>query len=212
MRIALSVWHLPQPMEPLAQALSPLAPIAPVRNSRRTAGTPLARNGAGLSGTGHAECNALEIISSPDRARIVSSAQSALGLIRGRWKIAILATMLDGPVRLGQLRRLIPQASKKVLVQQLHELENDGIVERTDLSRKVKHVEYAISVPLRSAVMNLLKTLSDWGIRLAPAIARHGRTQTDATLVVLMPVKSEITVQAAPSALFGPKRLRRIQP
>jgi DNA-binding HxlR family transcriptional regulator len=149
-------------MEALAQALSPLAPIAPVRNGRRTEGEPLGRAGAGLSGAGHIEHNALKIVSSRDRAQIVSSAQSALGVIRGKWKIPILVTMLDRPVRLGQLRRLIPRASKKILVQQLHELERDGIIVRADLSGKIKHVEYTISVPLGMAVINLLGMLSEW--------------------------------------------------
>jgi DNA-binding HxlR family transcriptional regulator len=151
-------------------------------------------NGAGRSGSIHVEQNALEL-SSVDRTKVVSSAQVVLCLIRGKWKIPILATMLDGPVRLGQLRRLIPCASKKVLVQQLHELEKDGIIVRTDLSGKIKHVEYTISVPLGDAVINLLGLLSDWGLRYAPAMALPGRTRIGGKPVLPMPAKSEITVQ-----------------
>lgn len=151
-----------QPMEALAQALLPLAPIAPVRNVRRSASVPLERTVAGPAVPGHADRIAIEIISSRERARIVSSAQSALYLIRGKWKIAILVQMMDRPVRLGELRRLIPCASKKVLVQQLHELERDGIIVRTDLGLRVKHVEYTISVPLGMAVIDLLRMLSEW--------------------------------------------------
>jgi len=165
LRLALSIWRFCKGWQPLAQALPTLAPIAPVRNGRRAAGGALERNGSGLSDSGPVERNALEIVSRRDRARIVSSAQSVFGLIRGKWKIAILVTMLDGPVRLGQLRRLIPRASKKVLVQQLHELERDGIIVRTDLSGKIKHVEYTIPAPLGVTVVNLLGLLSDWGIR-----------------------------------------------
>jgi DNA-binding HxlR family transcriptional regulator len=171
LRAALSIWRFPQPTECLAQALSSMAPIAPVRNGRRTVGGALERNGARVAGSGPVEHNALEIVSRRDRARIVESAQSALGLIRGKWKFAILVTMLDGPIRLGQLRRLIPRASKKVLVQQLHELEKDGIIVRTDLSRKIKHVEYTISAPLGLAVINLLGLLSDWRFRHSGAMA-----------------------------------------
>lgn len=161
-------------MEALDQALLPLARIGPIRNGRRTAGDPLERSGAGLAGSGPVKRNALEIVSRRDRARIVSSAQAALGLIRGKWKVAILVTMQDGPIRLGQLRRLIPRASKKVLVQQLHELERDGIIVRTDLSGKIKHIEYTISAPLGRAVMNLLGLLSEWGCRHASVMAFKG--------------------------------------
>lgn len=169
----------------MAQALSPLAPIAPVRNGHRTAGGALERSSGGVvrrpTDVGR---NALEI-SGQDRARIASSAQSALGLIRSKWKIAILVQMIDRPVRLGQLRRLIPRASKKVLVQQLHELENDGIIVRTDLSGNIKHVEYTLSAPLGVAVANLVGFLSDWGSRYAQtssadkALASTRRQQPD---------------------------------
>jgi DNA-binding HxlR family transcriptional regulator len=139
---------------------------------------PLERTGTGPAVTGHADRIAIEIISSRERARIASSAHSALGLIRGKWKVEILVNMLSGPIRLGHLGRLIPRASKKVLVQQLHELENDGIIVRADLSGKIKHVEYTISAPLGVAVMKLVEFLSDWGIRNTPTTALRGKTQT----------------------------------
>jgi DNA-binding HxlR family transcriptional regulator len=189
LRAALSIWRSRNRWQPLAQALPTLTPIAPVRDSRRTAGGPLGRSGT-LFDSSLVERYAFQI-SSRDRAKIVASAQSALGLIRGKWKFAILVTMLDGPVRLGQLRRLIPGVSKKVLVQQLHELENDGIIERTDLSGKIKHVEYMVSVPLGVAVMNLLRLLSDWGSRHAPMMGLHDRTRIVATTALPIPVRLE---------------------
>jgi len=140
------------------------------------------------------EGNALEILGR-DRGRIVSSAQSALGVICGKWKIAILAQMIDRPVRLGQLRRLIPRASKKVLVQQLHELENDGIIVRTDLSEKIKHVEYTISAPIGLAVVNLVGVLSDWGIRHAQAAPLEDKTPASAKRQLSVAAGSEITVR-----------------
>jgi DNA-binding HxlR family transcriptional regulator len=163
-------------LEVLAQELLASVAIDSVRNGCRTAGRALGPSGAGRSGLIFVEQSALKL-SSIDRAKIVSSAEAALCLVRGKWNIPILANMLDGPVRLGQLRRLIPNASKKVLVQQLHELEKNGIIVRTDFSGKIKHVEYAISVPLGDRVVNLLQLLSDWGLRNAPAIAAAGRTK-----------------------------------
>jgi DNA-binding HxlR family transcriptional regulator len=167
-------------VDDLAQALSSLAPIAPVRNSRRIVGGALGRAGAGPSGSIRVGRNALGIISSLDQSKIVSSAQAALGLIRGRWKIAILVTMLDGPVRLGQLRRLIPHVSKKVLIQQLHELARAGIIVRTDLSEKIKHVEYTISAPLGVAVTDLLGLIFDWGNRHPSLMALQSTAETGA--------------------------------
>ena len=176
--------------ETLAQALSPSVAI----DSVRTAVGALRPNGPGRSVSIHLAHGALEL-SNVDRAEIVSSAQVALCLIRGKWKIQILATMLDGPVRLGQLRRFIPRASNKVLVQQLHELERDRIIVRTDFSGKIKHVEYTMSAPLGLAVVNLLGLLSDWGLRYAPAMAVPGRARVGAAPVLPMSAKSETVAQ-----------------
>lgn len=154
----------------------------------------LERIGARQAVTGHADRIALEIVSSRDRAKIAAYAESVLGVIRGKWKVEILLNILSGPIRLGQLRRMIPRASKKVLVQQLHELEKDGIIVRTDLSGKIKHVEYAIAAPLGVAVMSLLGLLSDWGSRHVRAMALHGGKRTGATPVLPTPAKPQNSV------------------
>lgn len=174
-RSAQPVWRSPQPLNALAQVLSPSVAITSVRSGCRISGRALGPNGARRLGSIDVKQNALEL-SSADRARIVASAEAALCLIRGKWKIPILAAMLDSPIRLGQLRRLIPRASKKVLVQQLHELERDGIIVRTDFSGKIKHVEYEICAPLGDEVVNLLQLLSDWGLRNAEGLADPGGT------------------------------------
>jgi len=73
------------------------------------------------------------------------SVQFAIALIHGRWKIGIISNLRRGPVRLSQLRRMFPQASKKMLAQQLREMERDGLIIRTDLSGRLRHVEYSLS-------------------------------------------------------------------
>jgi hypothetical protein len=59
--------------------------------------------------------------------------------------VQILCALLDGPVRLSQLRRLIPTASKKGLTANLRSLETLQLILRRDLSNSVLHVEYEIA-------------------------------------------------------------------
>jgi DNA-binding HxlR family transcriptional regulator len=68
------------------------------------------------------------------------SAQFAISLIQGKWKTRILSRLQHGPVRLGELRRIFPEASKKMLTQHLREMEKDGLVIRKDLSGRLRHV------------------------------------------------------------------------
>jgi HxlR-like helix-turn-helix len=60
-------------------------------------------------------------------------------LFQGKWKAQILCAMRSGPIRLGQLARIVPGASKKMLTQNLRKLEADGIVVRKDLTDLVLH-------------------------------------------------------------------------
>ena len=54
------------------------------------------------------------------------SVQFAIALIHGKWKIGIISNLRRGPVRLSQLRRMFPQASKKMLAQRLREMEREA--------------------------------------------------------------------------------------
>jgi DNA-binding HxlR family transcriptional regulator len=94
--------------------------------------------------------------------------QCAIGLIQGKWKLAILFRLEKGPTRLSQLRRLFPEASKKVLVQQLREMEADGLVLRTDLSDRLRHVEYSLSQTRGFAALQLIDILARWFTQQAP--------------------------------------------
>jgi len=90
------------------------------------------------------------------------SAQIAVNLIHGKWKTRILARLQHGPARLGELRRLLPQASKKMLAQHLREMERDGLVVRKNLSGRVLHVEYSLSESGGYAALHLISILQDW--------------------------------------------------
>ena len=84
-------------------------------------------------------------------------------LFQSKWRVHILCAMRSGPVRLGQLARLIPGASKKMLTQNLRQLEADGVVVRKDMSDLTLHIEYELSDRTREGVCALLDNLAQWG-------------------------------------------------
>jgi DNA-binding HxlR family transcriptional regulator len=91
------------------------------------------------------------------------AAALAIDILQGKWRIQILCVMREGPVRLGQLRRLIPSASKKVLTENLRKLESVGLVTRTDLSDQIRRVEYHLTESARLGTYQLLDQLAEWG-------------------------------------------------
>jgi len=84
-------------------------------------------------------------------------------LLQGKWRVQILCAMRSEPVCIGQLARLIPGTSKKILAQHLRKLEVNGIVNRRDLSDTVLHVEYELKEDVKEQVCTLLADLAQWG-------------------------------------------------
>ncbi|MTV47367.1 transcriptional regulator [Heliobacillus mobilis] len=69
----------------------------------------------------------------------------AIELIGGRYKALILWYLLDRTLRFSEIKRLIPQATQKMLTQQLRSLEEDGLIIRKVYPEVPPKVEYSLS-------------------------------------------------------------------
>lgn len=84
----------------------------------------------------------------------------ALDVIGGKWKAVLLARLKQGPLAYGELRRLVPDLSDKVLTERLRDLEGDGLVERT----RGEDGRSRYSVTSRAAGLRpTLQALYEWG-------------------------------------------------
>src|SRR5258708_27203863 len=68
---------------------------------------------------------------------------AALFVLGGKWKPLILFHLAHGTRRYGELRRAVGNVSDKVLIQQLKELQADGIIDRVDFGEIPPKVEYS---------------------------------------------------------------------
>jgi DNA-binding HxlR family transcriptional regulator len=84
-------------------------------------------------------------------------------LLQGKWTVQILCAMRTRPVRLSELKRAIPTASKKALTASLRSLEAERVVLRRDLSSSVLHVQYELTAATRDPLIKLLDHLAEWG-------------------------------------------------
>src|ERR1051326_3424717 len=82
---------------------------------------------------------------SAGRKAVGCPAESAVEVIRGRWKLMILHELCNGTVRFGELRRALKGVSEKMLTQHLRELERDGIVTRVAHAGTPPRVEYSLT-------------------------------------------------------------------
>jgi DNA-binding HxlR family transcriptional regulator len=82
--------------------------------------------------------------------------EQAFKMLEGRWKLVILFHLFGGKLlRFSDLERAIPAISQKMLIQQLRQLESDGIVRRIVHHQVPPKVEYG---------------LTQWGQTLCPAL------------------------------------------
>ncbi|NJL41243.1 MAG: helix-turn-helix transcriptional regulator [Leptolyngbyaceae cyanobacterium SM1_4_3] len=88
--------------------------------------------------------------------------QTTLKVLGGKWKLLILWHLKDEAKRFSELRRLIPEISEKMLIQQLRELEKDGIVDRDVQSDVPLKVQYSFTTYGKS-IIPVLQPLCDWG-------------------------------------------------
>lgn len=96
---------------------------------------------------------------------------ATLRLISGKWKPLILYFLLQGPNRYGELKRAVRGVSDKVLIQQLKELESDGILKRTDYKEVPPRVDYTLT-PLGGSLADALAPLCSWGSENMAEVSR----------------------------------------
>jgi DNA-binding HxlR family transcriptional regulator len=87
---------------------------------------------------------------------------AALYVLGGKWKPLILFHLAHGTRRYGELRRAVGGVSDKVLIQQLKELQADGIVDRFDYGEIPPKVEYSLTAFGRT-LGKALAPLCEWG-------------------------------------------------
>ena len=82
--------------------------------------------------------------------------EQVLKILEGKWKLVILFHLFGGQVkRFSELEKSIPAITQKMLIQQLRQMEVDGVIKRTIYHQVPPKVEYS---------------LTDWGQELCPAL------------------------------------------
>ncbi|HEY0233986.1 MAG TPA: helix-turn-helix domain-containing protein [Afipia sp.] len=86
-----------------------------------------------------------------------------LDFIDGKWKGVILFHLQKGFLRFGELRRLMPGITQRMLTKQLRALEDDGLITRKVYAEVPPRVEYALS-EMGERLRPVIEALREWGI------------------------------------------------
>lgn len=108
---------------------------------------------------------ARKYIDNPNSCTLVHT----MNVIGNKWKPIILYLLSNGALRFGKLNLLLPGISKKVLTNQLKELEQDGLLSRKAFAETPPRVEYSLTEKAKG-LMPILKQLSEWAEQTYPEI------------------------------------------
>ncbi len=92
------------------------------------------------------------------------SVRAGLTVLGGKWKPVIIHYLLEGTKRFGELRKSMPDATQKMLTQQLREMERDGVVARKVYREVPPKVEYSLT-PYGQTLRPVLYELCKWGAK-----------------------------------------------
>lgn len=87
--------------------------------------------------------------------------EAALDIIGGKWKAILLFRILEETRRFGELRKLVPNMTQRMLTNQLRELESDGLISRKVYPQVPPKVEYSIT-KLGASLEPVLLALKIW--------------------------------------------------
>lgn len=103
--------------------------------------------------------------------------RDVLSQIGGKWATLLMEALADKPYRFGQLRRLVPDISQRMLTQTLRDLQRDGYVHREVFPTKPPSVEYSMT-PLGRSLYEPVSQVVLWALNNHDAV-RKARVRFD---------------------------------
>jgi DNA-binding HxlR family transcriptional regulator len=81
-----------------------------------------------------------------------------------RWSLVVIAALLGGPMRYGELRDGVEGIAPNILSARLRKLQEDGIVVSSPYSERPRRFEYRLTVE-GEALADALRLLAHWSAR-----------------------------------------------
>jgi len=93
----------------------------------------------------------------------VKAVKDTLYVLSGKWKLPLILTLANGPLRFKEIQRALGDITPKILSKELRELEMNEFVERKIFSTKPVTVLYEIT-PYSRSLDKVLDELKIWGL------------------------------------------------
>ena len=92
----------------------------------------------------------------------ISAVRDSLYVIGGKWKLPIISALKGGPLRFGELQKMLEDITPKILSKELKELELNEFITRKVYPTTPVTVEYALTA-YSGTLSKVVLALSEWG-------------------------------------------------
>ncbi len=103
------------------------------------------------------------VISKEACSKSISGVRDTLYVVGGKWKLPIVSALVEGPLRFGELQKVLEDITPKVLSKELKELEINLLINREVQDTKPVTVAYSVTEYGKS-VLPVTETLVQWGL------------------------------------------------
>ncbi len=94
-----------------------------------------------------------------------------MNVLNGKWKLAIMASLIFGKKRFKDMEREIPKITPRMLSKELRDLEMNGIVKRSVHDTIPVTIEYEFT-PSGKSFKSVLDAMVEWGLEHRQATLR----------------------------------------
>lgn len=99
---------------------------------------------------------------------------TAQRVLTGKWAILIMHHLSEEPIRFNDLQRRLPKLTHATLSKQLKQLEEDGLINRTEYPQIPPKVEYSLSTVGKKFTL-VLDSLQVWGIEYIDYLSKKAK-------------------------------------
>lgn len=95
----------------------------------------------------------------------VIAIKDALNVVSGKWKLAIVCTLLRGPRRFNEIERLLSGLTPRMLARELRELEVNGVLRRTASGAAANAARSYELTPSGKQLEDVISSMAEWGVQ-----------------------------------------------
>jgi DNA-binding HxlR family transcriptional regulator len=111
-------------------------------------------------------------VSSPECKQHIQPVHDALDILHGKWKLLILMSLAEGPMRFKEIQREVEGITAKMLSKELKDLEMNELVQRTVYDTIPVAVEYSRTA-YGASLKKVIDELHSWGLQHRKRLMRR---------------------------------------